>query len=218
MPMPMPPPSLLALLPCALLLACGKDDSKASAGDSSSGTTAGDSNSTTMSVTVTTTASTSDSTTVTTGMTETTSTASPTTTDPDSSGTTDATTTDATTTDATTTDVSSSSSTGGVPSTYGPCDLTDPTNPTCEVEGEACNVVVPMNAEDPFIHFCGPTCVAKDPASCPAPESGDAIAACIVIAGDECFLNCAGMATCPDGMECVDFYGLLDVCEWVTPQ
>jgi hypothetical protein len=51
---------------------------------------------------------------------------------------------------------------------------------------------------------------------CPAPETGNAVAVCAGPMFDECLLDCADDATCPDGMECVDVagIGMFFRCAW----
>lgn len=89
-----------------------------------------------------------------------------------------------------------------VPNPAGVCGLAGPAmavEATCLVIGED-----PSN-----IHSaCTVPCSADDPCSCPEPPmSGTAMVTCGNIDGedgDECYLDCANDAQCPEGMACVD--------------
>lgn len=59
---------------------------------------------------------------------------------------------------------------------------------------------------------CSQMC--NDDAECPQPQSGDAPAVCAGINDDECVLDCADGATCPDGMDCVEVAAGIERCAW----
>lgn len=91
----------------------------------------------------------------------------------------------------------------GIPP-YGDC-----VNMAGQCEGGIC---ISDNPMDPSFGGCNPPCM--DVGDCPDAPSGDAPVVCDDLTGDmmnECFLDCSGDQTCPDGMVCVDQFGL---CAW----
>ncbi|HWB75845.1 MAG TPA: choice-of-anchor J domain-containing protein [Nannocystaceae bacterium] len=87
---------------------------------------------------------------------------------------------------------------------YGDC-----VNVMGQCEGGIC---ISDNPMAPSFGGCNPACM--DVGDCPAAPSGDAPVTCDDLTGDdmnECFLDCSGGETCPDGMVCVDQFGL---CAW----
>jgi hypothetical protein len=116
------------------------------------------------------------------------------------------TTTGESTTGSTTT---AESTTGEPPSDgYGDC-INNPEGVAC-VAGEVC---LPSGS----VGFCSLQGCA-DASDCAVPATGDAFADCLEFDSDDitdCFLNCSGGATCPDGMVC--YIGIVCVWEAVAP-
>jgi hypothetical protein len=81
---------------------------------------------------------------------------------------------------------------------YPPC-MPD-ADPVCPEPYDHCYEYFP-----PGYSACSQTCQQDD--DCPQAQSGDAVVTCAGIDGDECVLDCADDATCPDGMECVEIPG-----------
>lgn len=82
-----------------------------------------------------------------------------------------------------------------------------------QCEGGIC---ISDNPADPTFGGCNPPCMAVG--DCPPAPSGDAPPACVDITGDmnnECILDCSGGETCPDGMVCIEDFGL---CAWPVVQ
>lgn len=212
----------LTILGSSFALACGPSASEdPTSGSSGSSGSTGDSATATATATVTvtdtmSTASASDTMPTTSDTTPTTTDTTPTTTDADTTAGTDATTTDATTGDTTGTGDSGSSTdpgttTGGEVVDYGPCDFTDPENPTCP-EGQICQVTFGGMDGD---HWCGVPCMDSID-DCPASPNDSAIVECSGLG--LCALDCGadGELACPDGMECVEF-GSGTRCVWPAP-
>ena len=81
-------------------------------------------------------------------------------------------------------------------------------NVGCANGNEGCIV----DAEPPNLGFCTSSCTSVDDCN-PIPDTGDAPAVCMDLTGDdmgECYLDCSGGQTCPDGMVC----GLDLFCAW----
>lgn len=136
--------------------------------------------------------------------------------------TTDAMTSDASTTGpgegSTTAAVDSSGTAGGSSGTEGSSSGApeDPAYPPCMPDADP---MCPEPYDQCYAYFpegysaCTQMC--RDDTDCPQPASGDAPAICAGINGDECVLDCANDATCPDGMECVDIPGsAFQRCGW----
>lgn len=81
---------------------------------------------------------------------------------------------------------------------YPPC--MPASDPPCPEPYDHCYEYFP-----PGYSACSQTC--QQDADCPPAQSGDALVTCAGIDGDECVLDCADGATCPDGMECVEIPG-----------
>lgn len=190
----------LALFALLLLpLACGDDESPADGGSESSGTE-GTTGTATMTPT-TMTATMTDSMGTMTGSSSTTSDESTTTEAVDSSGTTEATT-------EATTDTGSSSSGDMEEPAYPPC-MTD-ADPVCPEPYDQC-----YDFFGPGFNVCSQTCMEPD--DCPQPTTGDATVACAGPMMNQCVLDCAGGAMCPDGMECVPVGGMMFFrCAWAV--
>ncbi len=215
--------SALSTLVALACLACGSTVDNGPATDaSSSGSETGSSDSVGVTLSTTTTMTTGDSMSATSSVTMTT--------DPTDSDTTVATDTDpsATTgvdtsagteatdpTEPTTTDPSgsttgsdSATTTGGVVDVdYGPCDFSDPENPTCP-EGEICLFV--NNGPFAGSHWCAVPCDGGNADGCPASPNDTAFVECSGLGG--CALDC-GDGDCPEGMECHPI-GSGDRCVW----
>lgn len=195
-------------------VACGPAASDGTTdGSSSTGDTTGDSDpsvSVTMPMTMTTdmtvtgmtaTDPTTETTAPTTDTTETTV-------DPDTSatGTTDPETTTEAPESSGTETTSAETTTGGEPGFYGPCDFSDPENPTCPGD-ETCLVV--DFGEFAGQHWCGLPC-EDDATDCPESPNGDALVECSGLG--LCALDCED-TECPEGMECNPI-GSGDRCVW----
>jgi len=102
---------------------------------------------------------------------------------------------------------SGSSSSGGEEPLYPPCMLDE--DPVCTLPYEDC-----YDALAPEYTACTLPCMEDD--DCPQPTSGDAPAVCAGQNGDQCVIDCAGGATCPDGMECqmAGPAGMFERCLW----
>jgi hypothetical protein len=176
-----------------LLAGCPSDDGGGEDTDTDASTGSGATMSSTTAMTVTasgsgTSSSTTDDTTTdaTTGtsMPETTSTASMT----------DTAETDSATGTGTGTGTGGGTDTGGE-ATYPPCDPLG--MPQCPKPWEGCYIGSTITH-----NVCTMACENPEE-DCPAPNGGDAVPACGGPAMDQCVLDCAGDAACPDGMECV---------------
>lgn len=120
-----------------------------------------------------------------------------------SGGSTDATTS---TTSGSTTSGGSSSDSGGEMPTYPPCMLG--MDPVCPRPYDNC-----YESLAPEYTACSVTCM--DDADCPLPTTGDAVPVCAGQMDDQCVLDCADAAVCPDGMECRDVAGGMFLrCLW----
>jgi hypothetical protein len=101
------------------------------------------------------------------------------------------------------------SSSSGAPEgpVYPPC-MND-ADPPCPEPFDHCYTFLPREYS-----VCSQMC--REDEDCPQPQSGDAPAVCAGQADDECVLDCADGATCPDGMECVDVggTGMFLRCAW----
>lgn len=102
-----------------------------------------------------------------------------------------------------------SGSGGVVGDAYGPCDLTDPENPTCPGD-EQC-------AQGPNgDNWCGVPCDMGDASGCPDSPNGAAVVECSNGFG-QCALDCTDDSTvCPDGMDCIQL-GSGGRCVWPAP-
>jgi hypothetical protein len=99
-----------------------------------------------------------------------------------------------------------SSSSGGEEQLYPPCMLDE--DPMCERPYEVC-----YDFLAPEYSVCTLPCEQDE--DCPAPASGEAPAICAGQMDDQCVLDCADGATCPDGMECqVVVMGMVERCLW----
>ena len=114
--------------------------------------------------------------------------------------------TTASTMETTTEPTEGTESTGGEPVDYPPCTEMDP---QCPPPYEVC-----YEFSGPNHSVCTQPCMQDD--ECPVPTTGDATPVCAGQDGDQCLLNCANGATCPDGMECLDIgeMGMFFRCAW----
>lgn len=99
------------------------------------------------------------------------------------------------------------SSSGGDELPYPPCTLDQ--DPVCPLPYEECyDLLVPDYT------VCTMPC--QEDGECPVPTSGDAVPVCAGQNDDQCVLECAGGATCPDGMECqmAGPAGMFERCVW----
>jgi hypothetical protein len=101
---------------------------------------------------------------------------------------------------------SGSSSSGGEEGLYPPCMLDE--DPVCDPPYEECY--------DAVAGFTACTLPCTEDGDCPQPTTGDAPAVCAGAGNDQCVIDCAGGATCPDGMECQDAGpgGMFQRCLW----
>jgi hypothetical protein len=100
-----------------------------------------------------------------------------------------------------------SSSSGDPPEdpAYPPC-MPD-ADPVCPEPYDHCYAFFPEG-----FSACSQMC--EEDGDCPQPQSGDAPAVCAGINDDECVLDCAGGAACPDDMECVEVAAGIERCAW----
>ncbi|MEX1362844.1 MAG: hypothetical protein AB1Z98_06950 [Nannocystaceae bacterium] len=110
------------------------------------------------------------------------------------------------------TTAASNGSTGSTGDTGEP----EPLYPPCDFEMDPVCTKPYMDCYEfaaPEFSACTSPCEVDE--DCPQPLTGDAPAVCAGQMFDQCLLDCAGGATCPDGMECVPIAGgMFNRCLW----